>query len=84
MFVDNFICYKEWKEVLPVNDGQSYLIQNTNHFDVEFIVMASEPNEEVKGGSLMAGQQLEFKKVSGKLYVKAPVKARLYIELVEE
>lgn len=84
MFIDNFYSEEKWKLVDIVNDGNSYLIQNTNSFDVEFIVSNNLPSNDVLGGVLCSNMQLAFKKVTGSLYVRSPVKARLYVEQVEE
>lgn len=69
MHIENMKLSFEWKPVDSANTGDSFLIQNTSPFNVEYVVSESAPTD-TKGGIILPYQQLSFKKVTGNLYVK--------------
>ena len=59
-----------WIICEEVNDGNTYLIQNISTDNLLYCVSSEKPSNTIFGGVVQPYVQLEFKKVSGDLYLK--------------
>lgn len=76
---------KDWQYIGEANTGEKFLIQNVSNSPVRFAVMDYMPDDLNIGGIVPPFEQLEFKRVSGDLYMRnASEDGYIYIERVEE